>query len=272
MPGHGGRRGVSSLRHAACAAPTWRATPPPPAACAQQAGGAWRSQALPDSRAGHRRRASQKQVALLHQPRVEVRPSTGSVSIRADQWVRLRPRGFLITRNRREEELGLPLPAGGWPVRTRRTPHAVGEACSRPRSGEDVEIEFGPAPGVIAALASPTKHDGLSPHRHQRPAAPVRSRPSSSARRRHASAAPGSRRNGLPLWAVTVPANGSATLRYRLTGCEGCAARRFSLLLRSPAPAAAPDHRHLAGPGSCRGHRLSRPLSQPPSSSRTSPG
>jgi hypothetical protein len=86
--------------------------------------------------------------------------------------------------------------------------------------GEDVEIGIGEAPGVTARLVSPTKHDDyLLTVTNDQPA-PVRFEaelyvPDGRTLRPQGRLA---RRNGRPLWAVEVPANGTATLHYRLTG------------------------------------------------------
>jgi hypothetical protein len=87
--------------------------------------------------------------------------------------------------------------------------------------GEDVEIELGPAPGVRSTLTLVAAHDGVEDYElavtNDR-AEPVRFEAEIWAQSAEASSAGASlpRRNGLPLWAVTVPANGSATLRYEL--------------------------------------------------------
>jgi hypothetical protein len=166
---------------------------------------------------------SQKQVALLHQPRVDVRLVYRS-RLNADVPREPAPAArLLITRNRTAEGLGLPLPGG--PVALFGTMNGrrmlLGEGMLDDRAvGEDVEIGIGEAPGVTARLVSPTKHDDyLLTVTNDQPA-PVRFEaelyvPDGRTLRPQGRL---SRRNGRPLWAIEVPANGTATLRYRLTG------------------------------------------------------
>jgi hypothetical protein len=167
---------------------------------------------------------SQKQVAFLEQPNVLV-----SLVYRN----RLDPDGtsdpepatrFLVTRNRPTEGLGIPLPAGGVQLFTQGQgrPILLGEGSVRDRAvGEDVEISVGEAPGVRAAIDYDVETDNddryiLTVTNDQ--AAPVRYEleflPGEGGEVRPRGARFG-RRNGYPLWVVTVPANGSATLRYR---------------------------------------------------------
>ncbi len=168
---------------------------------------------------------SQKQVAFLEQPDVQI-----SIVYRhhvdPDGTVEADPaRRFLITRNRREEGLGLPLPAGGVQLFTERQgrPILMGEGSLRDRAiGEDVEIDVGEAPGVLAVIedddAAGTEDSYLLTVTNDQ-AVPVRYEmeftPDEGDEVRPRGTRLG-RRNGHPLWAVTIPANGSATLRYRL--------------------------------------------------------
>jgi hypothetical protein len=168
---------------------------------------------------------SQKQVALLEQPRVRIdtvyrRRISPREEFEAEPASRV-----LVTRNRREEGLGLPLPAGAVVLfdGPRERPILAGQGSIRDRAiGEDVEIMVGEATGVLVALAfdDETDEEGenyiltVSNDR----AAPVRFEAEFEVdeeeavipRRRLRS------RNGMPLWTVTVPANGTASLRYRV--------------------------------------------------------
>ena len=101
-------------------------------------------------------------------------------------------------------------------------PFLVGEAVIRDHAvGEDVEIALGTAPGVrfaqtpLARTAAAADYeivvtnDGPAPVAFEAEIAPQGTRFSAQA--------PLPTRNGMALWQVTVPANGSATLRYRLS-------------------------------------------------------
>jgi hypothetical protein len=167
---------------------------------------------------------SQKQVVLLDEPSVQVDivyrqvlpafappPSGGVVRV-------------LVTRNRKAEGLGLPLPAGRLVLfgAGRERPILLGEGYLDDRAvGEDVEIEVGGASGVISravvAEGSTDKerivdltitNDQAAAVRYEAELEQGDGKLSSQARL--------SRRDGRPLWAVTVPANGSRTLRYRI--------------------------------------------------------
>jgi hypothetical protein len=164
----------------------------------------------------------QKQVALLHQPRVEVRLVYRSRLAAAEPGEPAPAGRFLVTRNRTAEGLGLPLPGGRVALFGNAGGRRIllGEGALDDRAiGEDVEIGVGQAPGVTVALTSPAKHDDYlltvtndqpAPVSFEAELALPDGRALHPERRL-------SRRNGRPLWAVTVPANGSATLRYRLT-------------------------------------------------------
>ena len=168
---------------------------------------------------------SQKQVALLQRsgdPGPPWSTASASTPISANSAPAQR---VLVTRNRAAEGLGLPLPGGPPDAvlrRRRRARSCSAQGTIRDRAvGEDVEIELGPAPGVMTALRLVSRdisgrdyelvvtNDRAQPVRFEgeiavgaldlRPAATLGSR------------------DGMPLWTVTVPANGSATLRYRVS-------------------------------------------------------
>jgi hypothetical protein len=175
---------------------------------------------------------SQKQVAFLDRDRVKVeslyrqRISVQDTSIRPVMRV-------ITTRNSTAEGLGLPLPAGRVVLfaKGEARPVLIGQGSIGDNSvGEDVEIDVGAASAVTAQITS-----GPRPSR----GGPIVAVPAfnqeweltvSNAHpypiRFEAELEPGDRkinsatalgrRDGRPLWAVTVPANGRATLRYSL--------------------------------------------------------
>jgi hypothetical protein len=167
---------------------------------------------------------SQKQVAFLEQPAVRVqlvyrsRLEAGA-DMRGDP-----PRRLLVTRNRTAEGLGIPLPAGTIQVFDAAAdgrPILVGEGAIRDRAvNEDVEIEIGEATGVN--VLDEETGSGRDWEEHvltvsNDQAVPVRYEAEFEVDEgdRFRPRTRLSRRNGRPLWAVTVPANGSVTLRYR---------------------------------------------------------
>ena len=165
---------------------------------------------------------SQKQVALLHQPRVAVRRVYRRL-LDADSPFEAEPVALLMfARNRAADGLGLPLPGGRIAFfgmsNGRRL--LLGEGSLDDHAiGEDVVIGGGNAPGVTAQLASPTRHDDYLLTVTNDQSASIRFEAEivvPDGRTLHLER-PLSRRDGRPLWAVTVPANGTATLRYRLT-------------------------------------------------------
>jgi hypothetical protein len=167
---------------------------------------------------------SQKQVALLHRAGVQVR-TVHRMRFFAGATDHEGPtERYVVTRNRDQEGLGVPLPAGRLMLFGSRagTPFLFGEFTLRDHAvGEDVELARDVAHGVRFALtplvrtATATDYqlvvtnDGPRPVAFEAEIVPQTWRISSPT--------PLSTRNGLPLWQVTVPANGSATLRYRLS-------------------------------------------------------
>lgn len=166
---------------------------------------------------------SQKQVAMLHQPRVDVRLVYRSRLDAVDAAPPAPASRLLITRNRQAEGLGLPLPGGRVALFGSSAGRRIllGEGSIADRAvGEDVEIDLGAAPGVHARLARPAKDGDYLLTVTNDQAAPVSFEAELDVPEGR-SLRPGgglSRRNGRPLWTATVPANGTATLRYRLRG------------------------------------------------------
>ena len=159
---------------------------------------------------------SQKQVALFEKPGVKVdlvyrqRVPAGGDHVSS-------ARRTLVTRNRSEEGLGLPLPGGGLALFAMRDgrPLLIGESTVGDRAvGEDVEIELGETPGVRAVQRQLDKrrvelvvtNDSVRPIRYEAEFMTDGVRLKADSRL--------GRRDGRPLWAVTVPANGRAMLRY----------------------------------------------------------
>jgi hypothetical protein len=167
---------------------------------------------------------SQKQVALLHRTGVQVRTVHRMRFFAADGAYGGRTQRWIVTRNRDEEGLGLPLPAGRLMLFDSRagTAFLLGDSTLRDHAvGEDVEIALGEAPGVIATQTPLQRtadaldyeivvtNDRSTPVAFEAEIMPQNWRATSQT--------PLSTRNGMALWQVSVPANGSATLRYRLS-------------------------------------------------------
>ena len=133
----------------------------------------------------------------------------------------------LVTRNRREEQLGMPLPGGQVQLFTDAggRPILLGEGSIGDRAvGEDVEIEIGEGPGVMGRTEQ-VDDDGDDDRRDyvltvtNDQSAPIDYEAEFfvDEGERFAPRARLGTRNGRPLWTVTVPANGTATLSYRVT-------------------------------------------------------
>jgi hypothetical protein len=166
---------------------------------------------------------SQKQVAFLVRERVRVDIVYRQPIELGLVWDAQSAHRTLVTRNREAEGLGVALPAGRLVLldEARGRPIVLGEGFLYDRAvGEDVEIEIAEATGVNTrvelvsdgedwneyrltatnGLARPvdfeaefgTEGDGFRPSRAL------------------------SRRDGRPLWTVSVPANGTASLSYRV--------------------------------------------------------
>jgi hypothetical protein len=86
--------------------------------------------------------------------------------------------------------------------------------------GEEVEIDFGEVPGIVSLQTALVRSAGATEYE----VAVTNDRPWPIAYELELMAQPSQvrseaqlgRRNGMTLWSVTVPANGSATLRYRV--------------------------------------------------------
>ncbi|HEX8535380.1 MAG TPA: hypothetical protein VF662_14540, partial [Allosphingosinicella sp.] len=166
---------------------------------------------------------SQKQVAMLEQPGVKVE-MVYRIRILAQEPPPISGISrILVTKNRKAEGLGLPLPAGRVVLfgAGRERPLLLGEGFVDDKAvGEDVEIEIGSATGVIATTTvsdSPSKAERIvyltvTNDRSQ----PVRFEAELDADEAFKPDSKLARRDGRPFWSVMVPANGSRTLRYRV--------------------------------------------------------
>ena len=172
---------------------------------------------------------SQKQVALLEQPRARV-----------ETYYRFRTGGFdydtgepqqaeriLKMQNREKEGLGLPLPAGSFTLYTARAgePFLLGEGRMTDRAvGETVEVVIGPAPGVRVDQRRTRVEGDIGETEliatNDQPY-PVRFEAQYMDQRvlLHASEKL-ARRDGSWRWTVNLPANGRRTLNLRYRRLE----------------------------------------------------
>ncbi|MET1110849.1 MAG: hypothetical protein ABWX67_04895 [Allosphingosinicella sp.] len=168
---------------------------------------------------------SQKQVALLSKPGVRVdtvyrldayAPNPGALGVTR----------ILRTTNTPADGLGLPLPSGRLVLfgAGRARPLLLGRGSLADKAvGEDVEIPVGAGTSVVARAVRlfPGSGEGgeweLTVTNAQ--PAPVRFEARlSEGNMKLVSETELGRRDGRPLWAVTIPANGRAILRYRFGG------------------------------------------------------
>ena len=214
---------VTGMRMAGPAAPP----PPPPPPMAERGGG--EDVMAVDERLGDVRlyripigvtvaARSQKQVALMRQPAVEVeslyrwRSTTGSSDGPLER--------VLVTRNVESSGLGLPLPAGKLALFGRREGHRVliGEgSISDHAVGEKVQISLAETPGVRARHTPFASEEGggfqlvltndLPQPQTVEVELPLGARAIDGTRL--------VKGDGWMLWRLNVPANGRAELRYR---------------------------------------------------------
>ncbi|MEA3047159.1 MAG: hypothetical protein QOJ53_1491 [Sphingomonadales bacterium] len=169
---------------------------------------------------------SQKQVAFLDQPEVRAQLVYRDRIETSSDGAEYTPTRMLVTRNRTEEGLGIPLPAGTvqlFVAADDGRPLLLGEAMIRDLAvGEDVEIEIGEAVGVTAEVVETESRRHHEDHRltvTNDHAVPIRYEAEFvvDENERFRPREPLPSRHGRPLWAVTVPANGTVTIEYRLT-------------------------------------------------------
>jgi hypothetical protein len=172
---------------------------------------------------------SQKQVAFLEQDQVQVstvyrQRLDAESAIDAEPAIR-----YLLSRNRSQEGLGLPLPAGRVQLFAQAggRPILLGEGVVDDKAvGEEVEIALGEAPAVIAGVENIGSGDNWDEFRltvtnsQPVPIAYEAEFDLGEDRRIHPKARL-SRRDGRPLWRTTVPANGRATFQFRVVETNG---------------------------------------------------
>jgi hypothetical protein len=164
---------------------------------------------------------SQKQVAFMVRARVQVRFAyrQGFAIGNAFSNPQEAPTRFMLTRNRDTEGLGEPLPAGRLVLFAQGSdrPILLGESVLDDRAvGEEVEIPFGPSPGIRSAFRMLSRRGSTGRFElvvtNDQPQ-PVTFEGEFHFSRLRSDARLG-RRNGRPLWTVTVPANGRAVLCF----------------------------------------------------------
>jgi hypothetical protein len=175
---------------------------------------------------------SQKQVAFMVRQQVRIRFAwrqrfdAGS-AFGSGQGAPVR---LLLSRNREAWGLGEPLPAGRLILfgQGPDRPILLGEGVLADRAvGEDVEVPLGPSPGVLTAFRILSRRNGVGQFElvvsNDRPQ-PVAFEGELYFGNVRANARLG-RRNGQPLWTVTVPASGRAVLCFRAALPENYSSR-----------------------------------------------
>jgi hypothetical protein len=165
---------------------------------------------------------SQKQVALLRHERVPVELVYRFSVYQTFQQAGATP--TLVLRNREQEGLGVPLPGGGVEIfqtlagrrvlvgRSDMRDHAVGEYVEL-ETGESTDVRV----SVVRESHSATADDYRVTVSNAKPyPVPVEISLEHGVGLEAVGATLTGSRRGWPLWTVTVPANGSAELRYRL--------------------------------------------------------
>lgn len=171
---------------------------------------------------------SQKQVALLDQPKARVeRIYRLRTYLSNGQFEPIPAQQILTMENREKDGLGLPLPAGGFTLYTMRggRPFLLGEGGMTDRAvGEKVEVVLSEAPGVRVSHR-PVEREGdllvteLVATNDQ--PVPVRFEAQFMDEGRIVRSTDKLlRRDGMWVWTVELPANGSRTLRVRYRGLD----------------------------------------------------
>jgi hypothetical protein len=163
---------------------------------------------------------SQKQIALLRQPAVRI---STVLRLRPGQYDFERPlERVLLTRNRTAEGLGLALPAGKVALFGQREGHRIllGEGRIDDHSvGEKVEIPVATSTGVRARQTVEQRSPGSAAYALALTndlAAPQTVEIELPLNARALGGGQLVKRDGWMLWRVTVPANGTASIRYRV--------------------------------------------------------
>jgi hypothetical protein len=162
---------------------------------------------------------AQKQVGLLDRPAVRVQPVYRLTIEAGEEAGEAQGRLFLRGFNREAEGLGLPLPAGNLVLfrEGAERPLLVGEGFVRDTAvGEKVELGVTESSGVRARLASIDQQLRAVVLTNDRPVAVTAEVELAVGDGDRISGARLTRRDGKLLWLVTVPANASATLAYRI--------------------------------------------------------
>ena len=162
---------------------------------------------------------AQKQVGLLDQPAVKVQPIYRFFLYAAEAQDEAQGQLVLRSRNRQADGLGLPLPAGNLVLfrEGANRPLMIGEGSIRDTAvDEKVELAVATSSGVRAQLTSSDTDRRtltLTNDRAVVAAAEVELGHDDGVSIEGAKLV---RRDGKLLWLVTVPANGSTTLTYRI--------------------------------------------------------
>jgi hypothetical protein len=165
---------------------------------------------------------SQKQVALLEQPVVKFESIYRWQSGFGGEANGIAVQRILKMENRKTAGLGLPLPAGGFTLYTKRgdRPFLLGEGQMTDRAeGETIEVALDNAPGIAVIQRQLERKNGEAVTElvvtNDQPR-PVRFEARfAEDRRAKSSSAPLVRRDGSWWWTTVVPANGSAKLAIR---------------------------------------------------------
>lgn len=166
---------------------------------------------------------SQKQVALLEQPKAKVeRFYRLRTYLSNGQFEPIPAQQILSMENRAKDGLGLPLPAGGFTLYTMRggQPFLLGEGGMTDRAvGEKVEVVLSEAPGVRVAHRPAEREGKLLVTElvatNDQPVAVRFEAQFLDEGRIVRSTDKILRRDGLWVWTVELPANGSRSLRVR---------------------------------------------------------
>jgi hypothetical protein len=164
---------------------------------------------------------SQKQVALLQKSGIKVRSlyrqrfsAIGTGTAPAER--------VLLTRNRPEAGLGIPLPAGRVVLfgKGSARPVLIGRGSVDDKAvGEEVEIPVGTSDSVMTSLVNLSRRGESGDYEltvsNARPVPIQFEAALVPAGTRVTSETALSTRNGMTIWTASVPANGRAVLRYR---------------------------------------------------------
>jgi hypothetical protein len=166
---------------------------------------------------------SQKQVALIEQPKARVeRFYRLRTYLSNGQLEPLPAQQILAMENREKDGLGLPLPAGGFTLYTMRGGQRflLGEGSMTDRAvGEKVEVVLSEAPGV-RVMHRPVEREGGElvtelVATNEQPTAVRFEAQFLGESRVVRSSEKLVRRDGMWVWSINLPANGSRTLRVR---------------------------------------------------------